>query len=439
MKPKRFSLFPDCVQALSALLALFISVMLWKRISLVQSQMAAKVLSLLLLAYGFAGIWSIFAATRATRIKFILVTFSIGVSILGVELLLASIPINPYELYAKKLGFKYDKRTPVEFMMSENAAGRIIYPRVSGANFLQSPLLINEKKTIPFSGISLADQCVKFETGQFLVYPSDEHGFHNPRGLWNSPSDFVFIGDSFTLGCSVGSESNFVARVRNRYQKSLNLGHGGNGPMLELATLKEYGIPNKPKIVFWCYYEGNDLNDLNEEKKNSLLKPYLNSFATQDLLQKQPAIDDALKNYIQQEARHSKSESRIQEIKSVLKLRNLRSRTGLMMDESVDLELFEKVLLEARSSVEGNGGKLCFIYLPCWERLSNRNVTHYSKESVERILTRIQVPCIDATKAFMQLKDPLEVFPYRLNGHYNEKGHSIVSEEILKWLKTQGY
>ena len=38
----------------------------------------------------------------------------------------------------------------------------------------------------------------------------------------------------------------------------INLGKGGNGPILEYAALKEYGEPLRPRIVLWFYFE-NDL------------------------------------------------------------------------------------------------------------------------------------------------------------------------------------
>ena len=56
----------------------------------------------------------------------------------------------------------------------------------------------------------------------------------------------------------------------------LNLGVGGNGPLLQYATLKEY-FPNKNvDIVYWIYYHGNDLADLNTELRNNILKKYFN-------------------------------------------------------------------------------------------------------------------------------------------------------------------
>jgi hypothetical protein len=88
------------------------------------------------------------------------------------------------------------------------------------------------------------------ESGQFVTYESDEHGFRNPKRLWGSGGiDVVALGDSFTQGYCVPSGREFVGLVRQRYPSTLNLGIAGEGPLLMLATLKEYVIPLS---CAWC-------------------------------------------------------------------------------------------------------------------------------------------------------------------------------------------
>ena len=55
----------------------------------------------------------------------------------------------------------------------------------------------------------------------------------------------------------------------------LNLGYGGNGPLIEYATLREY-LSSNVKVI-WIYFEGNDLNDLNNEIKNKILNSYMSN------------------------------------------------------------------------------------------------------------------------------------------------------------------
>ena len=82
-----------------------------------------------------------------------------------------------------------------------------------------------------------------------------------PRGLYQPETlDIAVIGDSFAQGACVPSARNAVALIRKSYPNILNLGSGGNGPLLELASLKEFAAPLKPRIVLWFYFE-NDLDN----------------------------------------------------------------------------------------------------------------------------------------------------------------------------------
>ena len=53
---------------------------------------------------------------------------------------------------------------------------------------------------------------------------------------------------------------------------AFSFAYGGNGPLLELATLIEY-IDVKTEIVLWIYAE-NDMFDLIDEKKSEVLMNY---------------------------------------------------------------------------------------------------------------------------------------------------------------------
>jgi hypothetical protein len=81
----------------------------------------------------------------------------------------------------------------------------------------------------------------------------------------------------------------------------LNLGQGGNGPLIEYATLREYLAPNVKKVL-WLYFEGNDLVDLEDELKNNILNKYLvNPKFNQDLKLRQNQIDKFLTDFLDRE------------------------------------------------------------------------------------------------------------------------------------------
>ena len=78
---------------------------------------------------------------------------------------------------------------------------------------------------------------------------------------------------------------------------AISVGKGSNGPLIELAALKEYAEPLKPKIVLWLYYV-NDFEDLNIEMQSSILRKYLNEDDySQNLIFRQEEIDAVLIKY----------------------------------------------------------------------------------------------------------------------------------------------
>ena len=87
--------------------------------------------------------------------------------------------------------------------------------------------------------------------------------------------------------------------MRNQTKKtSINLGYVGNGPLVQLATLKEY-IPDDVENIVWFYYEENDLIDLEREINNPILLKYLNNDKfSQNLKENQDKINNYLITYI---------------------------------------------------------------------------------------------------------------------------------------------
>ena len=224
---------------------------------------------------------------------------------------------------AKKFGVEIDTRGGFEVIADLRKRGIDAVPIITPANHLfveqpdgsiKSAINIGGTEVIPFGGISNKVTVLCNESGPWITYTSDEHGFNNPREIWQSGQiDVAALGDSFAQGYCVTSDKNFVALIRRGYPATLNLGMAGNGPLLMLATLKEYLPRLAPKIVLWFYYEGNDLTDLQTEKKSAILMRYLKDDFNQGLLARQSDVDQALTNEIDREEaseRASASETR---------------------------------------------------------------------------------------------------------------------------------
>lgn len=217
---------------------------------------------------------------------------------------------------ARQQHVRFDTRNKLSVVMDLRNRGVDAWPQVPAAatykdwprNSSDPSIVIDGVSIMPLGGIANKVTVHCNENGAYTVYVTDEHGFNNPKGLWQlARVDIAVVGDSFVNGACVPSDKNFVALMRQRYPKIINVGRDGNGPLFELASIKEYlGLIN-PKVVFWCYYEGNDLReDLLLEKKNPLLLRYLSETFSQELSDKQVAIDQAWKSHIDT-VQHSQS------------------------------------------------------------------------------------------------------------------------------------
>jgi len=426
-------LWPDGFLISSALVVLVGMILISRRSWSGHSQIGLLILSLagwmLVLLLGGAP----FLLGKPARKRVALASISTMCTMYLLDLLLSLIPANDaFREAAHRFGHNFDTRSPLQFMRDRQAHGETLYPRLGGAHFLEQPLLINAKPVIPLGSISSSPTFIKFETGAFLRYQSDEHGFHNPAGLWSGDAlDIVAVGDSFTLGCSVGSDENFVALIRKRYPKTLNLGQGGNGPLLMLAGLKEYAAPYKPKTVLWFHFEGNDLEDLNMEQTSAILMAYLQGAFQQGLIHQQAKLDELMKHRIAEMASLEHAGSASDALLAFLKLRHLRQRCGLLLHPPPDLELFARLLAEARATVHSWNGRLVFVYLPSWERYARRDVTLLRRAEVLDVVRGLGIQVVDMDATFASESDPLSIFPYRLSGHYNAKGHRAVSQRVL--------
>jgi len=142
----------------------------------------------------------------------------------------------------------------------------------------------DQKDIFPLSGISNSLTLLCNENGYFSEYMSDRYGFNNPDETWEKPIDLILIGDSFAHGACVNRPHHLASLLRNKTKKNvISVAYGDNGPLIELASLKEYF--QKPiKKVFWFYYEGNDLEGLVKEKKHPILIKYFKTITILKIL-----------------------------------------------------------------------------------------------------------------------------------------------------------
>ena len=172
----------------------------------------------------------LFKCKDEVKVKIAILFFSIGISIYMAESLLMiyeyveSSQTKKMWLYDRKLellrkqGLTVDARSKYELMMDLRAEGVDAFPPFNASGRINSNGVdFKGHKIFPLGSISNKPSIFCNEQGQYIVYDTDEHGFRNPKGLYNQGSvDLVLIGDSFAQGMCVQQEDDIAGWLRKR-------------------------------------------------------------------------------------------------------------------------------------------------------------------------------------------------------------------------------
>ncbi|WP_440676226.1 hypothetical protein [Candidatus Pelagibacter sp. HIMB1593] len=141
-------------------------------------------------------------------------------------------------------------------------------------NFGSYKLLDKKNDILPLSGYENSKilLCLD-ENNKPIYFNSDANGFNNSK-IENI--DTLLIGDSYVQGMCVDNNFNLNQQFKKLGLSTLSFGVGGNGPLLEYATFKEYKFDYKVKNIFLFITPENDFYDLSKEKNNQILIKYLN-------------------------------------------------------------------------------------------------------------------------------------------------------------------
>ena len=359
----------------------------------------------------------------------------------------------------KNSNYKFDFRTKkqvVEDLKKETNSN--VYP-VTHPKYKINLKDYSYKDIFPLSGISKSTVVFCNESGEYSIYQSDRYGFNNPDINYddNTKERVMLIGDSFVHGACVDQEDTLSSQLNKVNIPSFSISYGGNGPLLELATLIEYIHVLKPKIVIW-FYCNNDLTDLSHEKKSEILVKYLqeNNFK-QNLSQRQNEIDiyweevlskdfdlDDDFNYIKNTNLLKKYLKKIERafllkpIRDILKNYYERELENFYLERNENnLELFKKIIYKAKTISEENDASFYFVYLPFLENIQNPSKSLNIKNEITKIIKDLDVEFIDFQDYVLyEINKPETLFPIINHGHYNSKGYKTLSSFLLKSLGT---
>jgi hypothetical protein len=327
--------------------------------------------------------------------------------------------------------FDFDKRNLFEVYRDQKKKSDNVVLKISPQNYLKTKTNI-----FPLSGISNSRTINCNENGYYSSFLSDRYGFNNPDEEWTRKEiEYFLIGDSFTQGACVNRPHDLSSILRQLSKKGvLNIGYGGNGPLIEYAATREY-LPNNVKKVLWIYYEGNDLRELSHELKSEILAKYIDDLNfSQDLKLKQEEINN-LASIQLNVTYESTSFSEIYKFIKLFKIRSLFLIDYKFVASEEILEKFKYILKLTDDLAKKNNFKLYFVYLPEYNRYTTKNYAS-SYESIKNILYELNISYIDIHKEIFEKEaNPLKLFPFERYGHYAPQGYTKIAKIIYE--KTQ--
>ena len=360
------------------------------------------------------------------------------------------------KIYKSKTGKNFDERTPREVFEDVKDLGYVMS--------VPPTVHINKNSIIlPLSGISKSETIVCNENGYYSKYKSDRYGFNNLDSEWDEKNiEFLLIGDSYVQGGCVNRPDDIASVLRDLSNKPvLNLGYGGNGPLIEYATLIEYFQPNI-KNVLWFYYEGNDFYDLDNEIRDNTLIKYLNEKNfSQNLRIRQKQIDNINKdtitqsffgNKLQNIKKNSKIKYKLIKFLRLDKTKNVIRNTFKenTINYSYDKRNFKKIIERTNNYLKKNNSNFYFIYLPQLERYTKcpyepckddriyKKKLEDHKKMVKEIVKEFNIMLIDVDKEVFEVEDDsLKLFPFEIMDHYNAQGYRKVATKIYDIISSK--
>ncbi len=153
----------------------------------------------------------------------------------------------------------------------------------------------------PIAGVANVTTVYCNESGEWLVSMSDRYGFNNPDSVWDLGPEFdvVVIGDSVAHGMCVPTGTSAAARIQQQIPRTVNLGYNGNGPMMELASLREMSEVARGRHVVWMFFPGNDLGNLSREWETTYMSRYLEPEYSAGLVQRREIVQASLAAYLE--------------------------------------------------------------------------------------------------------------------------------------------
>jgi len=346
---------------------------------------------------------------------------------------LSSAPRYKELLFDFEKGNFREKREKLIFYKSNKVEYKDVSLKINSDNY----------KLFNFSGNIVNRNCGTLESGKTeLFYFSDGNGFRENDDKLYYISDVVLLGDSFTESICVNKPFDLKSNLQNFNKKItiLNLGKQGSDYPNQLQYLLQFTKETKFNTLIWFFYEGNDYEN---KLKNFDLYNFKNNFKSNNINN-----EKLLKNINYNIEKNF-------EISSFYKfkvyLAELVNGLSFLLkyfneyENLLDYEDYNSALEIAESYLDRKNISNRYIYyIPSWQRLTNYKSNFFFfykynphvkqldklKNDIKNISEKNSFKFIDGEELFLKLDNPLEVFHYDLNTHFNDFGYAYLANDI---------
>ena len=373
------------------------------------------------------------------KINYLTVFFSLVCSLILAEFILVkSNNLVFFENYilSKKFNVKYDFRSKLQVIRD----GENLYPsmHVISDKYVYSD--ISDKQLIPLSGLSYSNTVLCNENGFWAKYNSDRYGFRNPNNIWDEDDiEYLIVGDSYAHGACVKDKNTFRNNLeRFSGKKVINLGIGGNGPLMTLGTMIEYGFIKKPNKIIWIF-NISDLSDITPELNNKILIKYLNEENfSQNLKNRGLEIDqlynDIISDYFKKDNNFFKF-FKIRELTNIVfnTLISSKEKNKPLINDYM-FDNFKKVANKIIYMSKLHNSELYVVYIPIhWEY--SRKPPSYKKYRGKTLtfFKSKNIKVIDLhEEKWSKDKNLFDNYVFGKNLHFTPRANDEISEIILK-------
>ena len=365
---------------------------------------------------------------------------------------------------AKNKNLKYDLRSPEQFYLDQKKINNNLAPVFLYAKHFSSFKVFKDaqanNKIIPFRGPINKNSISCAEDLNYKIIENDKYGFKNSNKNYEKKINSILLGDSYAEGLCVENQNYIAGNLNNNEINTINFGVTGTGPLVSLAILREFGSTLKPKNIFYLYFEGNDLDDLNYEKNKTNLYKYLDPNYSNNYINRYDEIKIFLKNsnqesenlitslnldkpILEDNIKSSIFNNLTQHLKDIAELSNLKNivRFSILKRQinTYDLDLFYNIIKKMKLESEKWNGNFNFVYVPSWSRYftkyTNKDAGFKLKEKILKDLDTKKIKTIDLTVYFDETKNLKKYFPLGYIGHYNAAGYEKIADILAREIK----